>query len=200
MSFKIFLDAAQNNKSINLSGRRIEIIDASSADAVISLSAIYPSGKTRAAYDFKKEYKAFSAEPFSDLRVTHEAQPGEWVEIEVTQYDDEWKYERRNDVVVDEILSAVAVKGGESRTSAQVSVNAAGNAELILAANLSRTAWTVFNPSYAEILYIGKVDTVTTATGYPILPRSHGGGIDQDAIYGCYATETNSVPVMEATE
>ena len=92
----------------------------------------------------------------------------------------------------------VTVTGGITRTSAQVSVNAAGNAELILAANANRTAWTVFNPSYAEPLYIGKTNAVTAATGYPILPRSHGGGIDQDAVYGLYATETNNVPVMEA--
>lgn len=107
--FRLTLDAARDGEYLNLSGRKIEIVGASSPTATVNLQAIYANGFTRSAYEFQEEFKARSAQQFVDLKVSHAAQAGEWVEIQVTRDDDEWVYERRTDLTISSITTPVEI-------------------------------------------------------------------------------------------
>lgn len=168
-AYKVDLSAAQNGASLNLSGRRIEITGASSPTAVATLVAVYADGYTRSPYVFKEQYKASSQMPFADLKITNAAQPGEWLEIEVTQSDSEWTYDPRDDIFIDSIASPVEI---DSTTPIKVDDDATQTAIAALSTNLSdllknddqkRNALTTLaGASYAEV---SNGTTVVVAAG-----------------------------------
>lgn len=97
MKHKIYLDDARTNESTGLEGRRIEITGASSKNALVELRVVYPNGHVREWYDYKRDYWSKSAARFNDVILKNTAQAGEWVEIEVTEHDENWIYSPREE-------------------------------------------------------------------------------------------------------
>jgi hypothetical protein len=99
-----------------------------------------------------------------------------------------------NDSEVDlnnfELSGAINTQGGDSLSSGNPSVSTSTE---IIAANADRTGWTIYNPSSAENLLIGPSGSEV----YPVAPGAEKSGTGTYAIYGKYASETNTVPYLE---
>lgn len=136
--FRLYLDSARTLFSTGLSGRRIDIISASSKTASANFQIVYSDGKRLEERIFKDEYSAYSDQEFDDILVTNDAQAGEWIDIEVTMHDDTFKYDRRKDFTISEISSAVTI---DSSTAINVSdTTTQGNLDTINSTLQSDTA------------------------------------------------------------
>lgn len=185
------LSVARTGKLERVEGKHIRIANASSASAEISIAVqdnIADSYET-----LRKNGRIREDEGFDRIHISNTAQPGEWVRVIVS--DGLYDVDNPSQSVIDSIADPVKIRGGSGRNHGQEEVDT--TATEIIAANIDRTSWAVYNPSSAETLYIGSDSAVDATTGWPVPPETSMTGIDTDAVYGIYATETQDVPWME---
>lgn len=194
MRHRIDLSSARNGEYLNLQGRRFEIVAASDAAANADFRVVYSDGQTREYLNHKLEEFTQSSKPFTDVQVRNTAQAGAWLDIELTNFDDEFIYKRRTDLNIASILAAILTRGGNTIEADTVTVD---NTEtLILAANADRTGWSIQNPSATLPLLIGPSGSVL----YSIPAGGEKSGTGTYALYGKYASGSEDVPYMEESE
>jgi len=104
--FKISLDQARTGEKIDLKGRRLEVVGASSLNALAQIRLVYAGGARRSYYPFALDYLCESAIPFDHLMVKNEAQVGEYIELLATYQGEEFKYKRREDQTISNVVDA----------------------------------------------------------------------------------------------
>lgn len=95
------------------------------------------------------------------------------------------------------ISGSIVVAGGTGLNYGTVTVDT--SVDLIIAANTSRTAWSICNNG-AVTVFIGDDNTVTAANGFPILAGEKFSGSGEHAIYGITGSGSVDVRYVEETE
>lgn len=176
---KILLDSARTSELKDISGREIQVVDASSAAATIGI-ALQDNILDLKFFDIKKNGRLGDRQGFSKFYIKNTAQAGEWVKIIVTDGNDDFYVENSDLGVITEISEPIKTKGGAGRTHGVDTVGT--SAVELMAANADRTGWYVFNNGSVDI-FIGDSGAVTDADGTPVPPKTGIGGDDGDAIH-----------------
>ena len=201
--YYIDLTAGATKRRIEVLGRYVQIADASSASAKISVAV--DESFDECFENLKKDGKIFEGQGFKCIYVSFDAQPGEWVRLVVSDGPEDYKVDNPSQGTIDAIASPVdvsgiadpvVIRGGSTRSHGQKSVNT--SATEIIAANADRTSYAVLNPSASVVLYIGSDNTVTSSNGWPLQPGQSFTGIDKGGVWGVFASSSANVPWIEA--
>ena len=186
---KIDLGTARSSELKDISGREIQVVDASSASARVSI-ALQDNITDLKFFEMRKNGRIGDRQGFSKFYIQNEAQSGEWVKIIVTDGNDDFYVENSDLGVINEIAAPVKT-GGDALSADTVTVD--NTSTEIIAANSSRRGWTIQNPSTTLPLLIGPSGSEV----YPIPPEGEKSGTGTYAIYGIYASGSEDVAFME---
>lgn len=198
-------------RELSIDCSRVDIINASSLNAVVTLALTLEDG--RIIEDIELQKTGYYESPLQIKRVTMDAaaQSGEWVELRFSHTPtppERFGYKRGADdalsaigtvdvvtavTLVDavtEITEPVVTRSGQTIDHAAVTVGT--TAAQIVAADADRTRITIMNNS-ASIIYVGKDNAVTTSNGLPVVG---GGAVTLEtgaAVWGISSSAGNDI-------
>jgi hypothetical protein len=177
--FRISLDTARagSGEKISVIGRRVIVSDASGTDAIF-----YVAIEDNNEIDFfKMKYLGRLGEPdqFSQIYIRNTAQPGKWVEIIITDGEEDFEYELPSETAISSISSVVTVEVGDTvnapvftRSDAEevtASSVAVGTTAVSLISGDTKTEWVKVYNDGATDLNVGH-STGTIATSFFVIP------------------------------
>jgi hypothetical protein len=136
--FRINLSNARTGQGepISVSGRGVMVVDASSGAALASITL--QGDFTSRTFKLVDLAKLSEPQSFDGINILNDAQPGEWLDIIVTDGPIDFDYSRPINNTINEIIEPVDIAAAATFDSkADVSVNATTTA-LIIAANPAR--------------------------------------------------------------
>ncbi|MCB9980771.1 MAG: hypothetical protein H6863_06530 [Rhodospirillales bacterium] len=193
--FTISLDNARDGERIDVLGRYIQITDSSNPSATINVAVQDNIGANK-YHRLVVTGEINEAQGFSRLYLKNTAQAGEWVKLIVTDGPDDFYVKAGDFGTISGITNPVVTKGGDTINADTVTVDNTAAGVEIIAANSSRTGWSIQNPSAALDLLIGPSGSAV----YPVPPGGEKSGTGTHAIYGRYSSGSESVPYLEESK
>lgn len=131
--FRINLENARTGQGerIPVSGKFIRAVDASSAAAECQIALIGDFNTTY--FRFVELAKLYEGQMFDGIYVKNDAQPGEWIEIVITDGPEDFDYERPTNNNIGQIVSDVKVINGSVSPLSVNSASADAKLDAILA-------------------------------------------------------------------
>lgn len=131
--FRINLSNARTGQGerIPVSGKFIRAVDASSAAAECQIALIGDFNTTY--FRFVELAKLYEGQMFDGIYVKNDAQPGEWIEIVITDGPEDFDYERPTNNNIGQIVSDVKVINGSVSPLSVNSASADAKLDAILA-------------------------------------------------------------------
>lgn len=180
---------------VGVKGRDIRVTATSSAGALATVALEGEFNTTY--YDMVEQAHLYEKQGFEAIYVKNDAQPGEWIELTISDGPDDFIYEKPTNNNINEILEPVMGTGGKAGENVSVSVDNIAPVVLV-AANAAGTGWIIQNLGAAAI-YVGVDNTVTVANGIRI--DANGGHLSWDYrgdIYAISGSAGNDVRVFRS--
>lgn len=123
---------------------------------------------------------------FDAIYVSNDAQANSWVEVQITESQDEFDFQKSRLGNIEDILNPVMTTGGKATQNAAVTVNTTPS--VIIPADDAITGW-IYKNTDTVTQYLGG-PAVTTSDGWPLEPGETIKGNERGGIWGVVAAAT----------
>lgn len=160
--FRINLSNARTGQGerIPVSGKFIRAVDASSAAAECQIALIGDFNTTY--FRFVELAKLYEGQMFDGIYVKNDAQPGEWIEIVITDGPEDFDYERPTNNNIGQIVSDVKVINGSVSPLSVNSASADAKLDAILAMLQNKDAQRCGLTSFSDSNFADQTGNNTT--------------------------------------